>query len=87
MFVVEDNTEFLGAMVEILLHRFEELIIEAIAGTSNAEAGRRMLQTLISASIGMKRQVGERWATAIAWWWLSHSSYVDEDNDELRRQG
>lgn len=35
MFVVEDNPELLGAMVEIVLHRFKELIIEAIAGTCN----------------------------------------------------
>ena len=67
MFVVEDNPELLGAMVEVVLHRFGGLVIEAIAGTSNAEAGRRMSQTLISASIGMKRQVGERRATAIGW--------------------
>ena len=86
MFVVEDNPELLGAMVEKVLHRFGGLVIEAIAGTSNAEAGRRMSQTLISASIGMKRQVGERWATAIGWRWLSHSSYVDGDHDELWRQ-
>ena len=35
MFVVEGNPELLGAMVEIVLHCFEELIIEAIAGTCN----------------------------------------------------
>ena len=29
---------------------------------------------------GMKRQVGERWATAIALRWLSHSSYLDGDH-------
>ena len=33
MFVEEGNSELLGAMVEIVLHRLEELIIEAIAGT------------------------------------------------------
>ena len=63
--MVEDYPALLRAMVEIVLHRFGELVIEAIAGTSNAEAGRRISQTLISASIVMKRQVGERRATAI----------------------
>lgn len=60
MMVIEDNPELLGAMTETVPRRFEELILEAIAGTVDRDAARRMSQTLISASIGVKHQVDER---------------------------
>jgi AcrR family transcriptional regulator len=60
MVVIEDNPELLGATVQTMPQRFEELILEAIAATGDKEAARRMSQTLISTSIGVKHQVAER---------------------------
>ncbi|HEY5224739.1 MAG TPA: TetR/AcrR family transcriptional regulator [Microbacteriaceae bacterium] len=60
MVVIDDNPELLGTIVQTMPQRFEELIIEAIEATANTEAARRMSQTLISTSIGVKHQVGER---------------------------
>jgi AcrR family transcriptional regulator len=58
--VIEDNPDLLGAVVERMPQRFEELIIAALTPSSDPEAARRVAQTLISASIGMKYQVDER---------------------------
>jgi AcrR family transcriptional regulator len=58
--VIEDNLDLLGALVAGMPQRFEELIIAALTTHSDLEAARRVAQTLISASIGVKYQVDER---------------------------
>jgi AcrR family transcriptional regulator len=58
--VIDDNPNLLGELVETMPQRFEELIIEAIATTYSSDTARQISQTLISASIGVKHQVGER---------------------------
>jgi AcrR family transcriptional regulator len=58
--VIDDNPNLLGDLTETMPQRFEELIIEAIATTYSSDTARQISQTLISASIGVKHQVGER---------------------------
>ncbi|MFD7709357.1 TetR/AcrR family transcriptional regulator [Streptomyces sp. NPDC059785] len=58
--VIEDNPELLGDIAETAPRRFEELITEAIAVESGQEAAPLVAQTLISASIGLKRQAASR---------------------------
>jgi AcrR family transcriptional regulator len=58
--LIDDNTNILGALAETMPQRFEELILQALAHTSGPDTARRISQTLISTSIGVKHQVSER---------------------------
>ena len=58
--VIEDNPDMLGTIVETTPRRFEELITGAIAGEQGRGSARRVAQTMISTSIGIKHQVDTR---------------------------
>ncbi|MFD5653447.1 TetR/AcrR family transcriptional regulator [Streptomyces sp. NPDC127039] len=58
--VIEDNPGILGEVVEVLPRRFEELITDAITVATGREEAVRIVQTMISASTGLKHQVGSR---------------------------
>ncbi|MFF9100849.1 TetR/AcrR family transcriptional regulator [Streptomyces rubrogriseus] len=58
--VIEANPGILGEVVEVLPRRFEELITDAITGATGREEAVRIAQTMISASTGLKHQVGSR---------------------------
>ncbi|WIV56120.1 TetR/AcrR family transcriptional regulator [Amycolatopsis nalaikhensis] len=54
--VIEQNPDLLGSITRTAPERFEELVVTAVGGP--AAAG--VAQTLISASVGLKYQVGTR---------------------------
>lgn len=58
--VIQENPGLLGAVVETTPRRFEDLVTDAIAAESGRRGARRVAQTLISASIGIKHQVDTR---------------------------
>ncbi len=61
--VIEDNPDLLGSITESAPVRFAELITRAIAAEAGPEHQQRALavaQTLISTSIGIKHQAGDR---------------------------
>ncbi|AXL92839.1 TetR family transcriptional regulator [Streptomyces sp. CB09001] len=58
--VIEDNPGILGEVVEVMPRRFEELITDAITVATGREKAVQIAQTMISASTGLKHQVGSR---------------------------
>lgn len=58
--VIEENPDLLGTIVQTTPHRFEGLITDAIAVEQRRESARRLAQTMISTSIGIKHQVDTR---------------------------
>ena len=61
--VIEDNPDLLGSITESAPMRFAELITHAIAAEASKERQKQasaVAQTLISASIGIKHQVEDR---------------------------
>lgn len=58
--VVEDNPDVLGPMVKCASQRFAQLIADAVLTQQNLESAERVVQTLISTSIGIKHQVNDR---------------------------
>jgi AcrR family transcriptional regulator len=60
--VIEDNPDLLGAIVDTTPRRFEKLITDALAVESGRAAAKRLAQTMISTSIGIKHQVATRQA-------------------------
>lgn len=60
--VVDDNPDVLGPMATTAPQRFGELITAAISASEGEETARRVAQTLISTSIGIKHQVDDRTA-------------------------
>lgn len=58
--VIEDNPGLLGEIIETAPQRFEQLITDAIAVEAGQVAARRVAQTMISASTGLKHQAASR---------------------------
>lgn len=58
--MIEANPGILGEVVEVLPRRFEELVTDAITVATGREEAVRIAQTMISASTGLKHQVGSR---------------------------
>ncbi|MCD5351020.1 TetR/AcrR family transcriptional regulator [Kineosporia mesophila] len=69
--VIEANPDLLGPIAQTLSQRFGQLLTDAIAAVCGPDSAARAAPTLISTSIGLKRQVAsqelyrERLATAI----------------------
>jgi AcrR family transcriptional regulator len=63
--VIEENPELLGEIVVDMPRRFVDLVTNALASPAsgvNAELAAALAQTMISTSIGIKYQVGDRGA-------------------------
>ena len=63
--VIQDNPELLGSITESAPNRFAELITQVIAAETTQEhrpQASAVAQTLISASIGIKHQVHDRYS-------------------------
>lgn len=58
--VIEQNPDLLGDIVETAPARFEALVTDALAEVTGRATATRVAQTLISASVGLKHQVGTR---------------------------
>ncbi|NEB15968.1 TetR/AcrR family transcriptional regulator [Streptomyces coelicoflavus] len=58
--VIEDNPGLLGEIIATTPQRFEQLITDAIAVEAGQAAARRVAQTMISASTGLKHQAASR---------------------------
>src|SRR4051795_1354525 len=58
--VIEQNPDLLGELTETAPARFEQLVTDAVAETTDRAKAVGVAQTLISASIGVKHQVETR---------------------------